>query len=488
MIYGSVEQLSLHIKQSLSENKFEDCLVKLKEFVEDIINIDILNGLLIDVVGLDDLCLEVGRKMLPRCAVGDSGKTGLVVYVATQLYRSGGHTAVVEDFILSQPDKKHIILLTDIFNIGEEVDIKKRLENLPVELIFSPKKSALSEKLIWLQKKWIEINPEKVFLFNHHQDVVSVAAAQPEMPGQLFYYHHTDFQLGLGIRLKHAKHIDMNPLAYSHCRRELGLNNFYCPLTCVDVKSERPESRNYMQEGKINTASSGSCQKFMQYYLYSYFDLLPDIMKITGGKHLHLGYLPRKILNLIQQKLIAENISQERFIYIPWVRSVGITMIEQEIDLYIASFPIGGGRTVIEVMASATPVLGHLNYRSGFLSENNLLYPEAFVWKTPVELKQILSELTSQVLISHATLAREHYLKYYSHELLQKSVLSDFQAVVPQKLKTQIGDNTDFTQLFFDMSVEINRLQKVKISFLFYRKVRIFLKKWVILFKRVVRN
>lgn len=484
MMLGSIEKLSSYITQKLSENEFEDCLIQLKEFVENIININILDGLLIDIPGLDNLCLEVGQKILSEYSIGNSNKTGLIVYVATQLYRSGGHTAVIEDFIRAQLDKRHIILLTDIFNTGEEGDIKKRFEKLPVELIFSPTNNSLRERLVWLYKKWIEISPEKVFLFNHHQDVVAIAAAQPQMPGQLFYYHHTDFQLGLGIRLKHAKHIDMNPLAYSHCRDKFGLDNVYCPLTCVDVKSEKPKSRNYMQEGKINTASSGSCQKFMQDYLYLYFDLLPQIMETTGGKHMHLGYLPRKILNLIRQKLSFANISQERFVYVPWVKSVGITMIEQDIDLYISSFPVGGGRTAIEVMASATPILGHLNYRSGFLSENNLLYPEAFIWKTPVELKQILGKLTSQILMSHAKLAREHYLECYSHELLQKSISSDFQAVAPQKLKTQISNGTDFTQLFLDISIKINNLQRFKNNFLFFKKAKNVIKKVLILFRR----
>jgi hypothetical protein len=476
MTYSSFEQLSSYVIKQLNRNQLEDCLVTVKEYVGNIINVHILDGLLIDIPGLDDLCLAIGKKILPTQFPINPTKSNVIIYIATQLYIAGGHTAVIEDFIKAQPDKQHIILLTDIFNVGEENKINKRFDYLPVKLIFAPNPIYLKESLVWLQKKWIELKPEKVFLFNHHQDVVAISAAQPQMPGQLFYYHHTDFQLGLGARLKHAKHIDMNPLAYYRCRDNAGLNNIYCPLTCTDLNSGEIKIRNFMANNKINTASSGACQKFIQHYLYSYVELLPEIIEITQGTHLHIGYLPPKILNLIQKKLRSAKIPMEKFIYLPWVKSVGMAMLEHNIDLYITSFPIGGGRTAIEIMASATPILCHLNYRSIFLSENNLLYSEAFTWKTSIGLKKILSMLTSNILKSQAILARNYYLAHYSDECLVKAISSDFQTTTPQKIKiTDDALTANSVQFFLDLATEIKKLQHESI-FWFMRKAKIKLK------------
>jgi hypothetical protein len=459
MIYNSVKQLAKHVRENLKEKKFEDALIEIKKFVENIINIPVINGLVIDLPELDDLCLEVGYNILPSFSVKDNNRTGSIVYIATKLYTSGGHTAVIEDFIKIQSDKRQIVLLTDIFNEGEDPNIKKRFEGLPVELIFAPQNILLQERIFWLQKKWININPEKVFLFNHHQDVVAISTAQPEMPGQLYYYHHTDFQLGLGIRLKHAKHIDLRPRTYFHCREDLNLDNVYCPLTCPDLELAGLKSRIFMEDGIVNTASSSGPHKLLQPYLYSYFEVFPEAMKITGGKHLHIGYLPSETLDLIQKKLISEGILPEKFIYISSVSNVGKAMMENNIDLFISSFPVGGCRTAIEVMASRTPVLCHLNYKSMFLSEYDLFYPEVFTWKNVDELKGVITNLTPDLLKAHSVLARKYYEGHYTEELLKEAVQTDFETVQSPKLKIQRNGNVSSTQLFLDISLEITKLQ-----------------------------
>lgn len=457
---STIHEIITDVNVCLQKNKINEALTQLKIFVEGVISNCFLNGILTNIPEIDNLCIEIGKKVLlsasPQTRSQLQTTSSTIVYIATQFYLSGGHTAVVIDFIKAQPNKPQIVLLTDIFESNEKKSIEERFSNLPVKLYFAPQKTTYHEKLLWLQNKWLEVNPEKVFLFNHPQDSVAIAAAQPEMPGKLFFYHHADYTLALGSRIKHAKHIDMNPLLFYQCQ-SYKVDNLYCPLICDDY-SVKDKPKKFMQNGKINTASSGYFEKFNQSYLYSYVELLPEILCYTGGNHLHIGFLPQKMLNLIQENLIKAKVSLEKFIYLPLVKSVLTTIIEHEVDLYISSFPIGGGRTAIEVMASGTPVLSHLNYRSIFLSENHYLYPQAFLWKTPEELKEIIQNLTPQTLAKHSLWSRKHYEENYLPEFLTNAIKDDFNNSKPVHHITIGKIIPNPTQLFLDINNNITKL------------------------------
>lgn len=479
-MFRSFTELSLAVNNSLNKNKISFALSLIKNFVENILANPLLFGVVTNIDGIDELCLAIGKKALPISSLTkkQNAKENYILYIATQFFLTGGHTAVVIDFIKAEPNKKHIILLTDIFDDVNKDSIKNRFINLPVELKFAPQKISLHQKLIWVCNNWIDLNPEKVFLFNHPEDSVATAAALPQMPGELFFYHHTDYTIGLGSQLKHAKHIDMNPALYFNCRDHYKITNYYCPLVCEDYFNSAKKNDRFKSNEKINTASAGHFAKFNQPYIYSYIELLPEIMKITNGNHLHIGFLPSKMLRAIKKNLSKSQISAEKFIYLPIVKSVLNTILDHKIDLYVTSFPIGGGRTAIEVMASGTPILCHLNYRSIFLSENHYLYPEAFLWKTPVELKSILQSLNSKLLIEHSKLSRNHYLKNFTPEKLKTSIQNDFTNTNPSYYIKTDKLIPNITQLLLDFNFYQLKLIKIKLrlKFKFLKKIMKFFK------------
>ena len=69
---------------------------------------------------LDQLCQRIGSELLkiqaPFLENQHNPDNELIIYIATQLYITGGHTAVIEDLIKARPEKKHLILITDTFN------------------------------------------------------------------------------------------------------------------------------------------------------------------------------------------------------------------------------------------------------------------------------------------------------------------------------------------------------------------------------------
>lgn len=420
-MYNSIHVLEKKVTQLIAAGKYEQALYTIQSFVEHIVYLPQGAGNILSSSVLDCLCQEIGQKLYLKPNANLTAQSeiisqeNLIIYIATQLYTSGGHTAVIEDFIRYQPDKKHCIVMTDIFNLSDKKLIEERFANFPVTFIWAPKTN-LTNKILWLQQLLYKINPQKVFLFNHHQDVVSIAALQPNLVRELYFFHHADYELCLGVHLDHALHIDAQTLGYYNCRNKLGVkNNIYWPLVVPDKNI--PQNRIFMSDGVLITCSSGSPKKFEVPYHYSYIDLLPKILAITKGKHIHIGKLSKQTLEKIEKNLQDMNIPIESFIHIPWVTSVWLCLLEQNVDLYLSSFPISGGRTTIEVMGSGTPIIMHENYRSEYLGQVYMAYPQAFYWREPQQLFDYLKGFDINTLQQHSKWAREHYEKYYAPNL-----------------------------------------------------------------------
>ncbi|MFN6525427.1 glycosyltransferase [Nostoc sp. ChiSLP03a] len=370
---------------------------------------------------LDQLCQRIGSELLkiqkPFLENQYNPDDELIIYIATQLYKTGGHTAVIEDLIKARPEKKHLILITDTFNSTDRPAVEERFRPLNVQILWSTKGTSI-DKLRWLQEALIANPANQVFLFNHPQDAVAVAAVQPNLTPNLIFYHHAGHLLCLGVYLSYAQHIDSDPGSFYNCRNNLGIsNNIYLPLV-VDNVSDRCSS-SFVSDGQLRTCSSGSENKFKEIpYLYSYIHEVPKIIASTGGFHIHIGDLSQHTLSVIERELGQFRISLERFIHIPWVKSLGKAMSEHKVDIYLESFPLGGGRAGIEVMASGTPIIVHNNYRSRQLCSTDIAYPEAFRWQTPDELYRYLRNTTSEALKTESVYSRRHYQKNHIPKIL----------------------------------------------------------------------
>lgn len=450
MLNTAYERLEETVQKNLAAKQWESAFQAIKMFVEKIVRNPFCEGIVLEIPGLDNLCQTVGKTISQDIKFDQKLNQALnntnsrsIVYIATQLYTAGGHTAIIEDYIRSQPQLEHHILLTDIYDAGEEEAIKQRFAGLPVQLHWSPEKM-LFEKFVWLKTQWLQLNPAKVFLFNHHADVVIIAAATPDMPGELYYYHHIDYLLGLGKQLAHAVHIDIHPLAYSYCRQYNTKNNVYDPLSCPDLGVREIDPSHFKQDSVLHTASSGGQGKFLAPYRYSYIKLIPEILQATHGTHTHIGFLDEEVLEEIYRGLAEKNIEANRFIYIRHTKSVWKLLQEKNIDLFITSFPIGGARTAIEAMGAGIPLLLHENDKSAFLSEKSLIYPEVLTWQTPEILLKILETMTPEQLAMHAHLGRKHYLTGNKNIEAKKIPLLEI----------------DYLQLFLDISDHLSALKQ----------------------------
>ena len=224
---------------------------------------------------LDDLCQRIGALSLARISTGivatatSPHEPPPVVYIVTRLQKSGGHTRVIEDFIMARPEARHIILSTELAGRSDTDYLAQVLQKKGSVVFDQAPKTSYVHRLVWLQKRLLDLGPQKVYLFNHHQDSVAVAAIQPGMELDASFYHHGDHHLCLGVYVSCLEHIDPHPMGYHHCRDELGIANTYIPLT-VEDKGDRASGQPFLPDGLLTTCTAARSNKIEIPYFISY--------------------------------------------------------------------------------------------------------------------------------------------------------------------------------------------------------------------------
>jgi hypothetical protein len=435
-----------------------------------------LPGRPISAPELDRLCQRIGAAAsgtAPPSAAASGGREENC-YIVTEIAPVGGHSRLLDDLIRLQPERQHRVLVTNLF------DTELALPDFITEAAdcrVAPRGNAL-DKLRWLQRELRTPVPARVFLLNHWNDPAAVAAVQPGNVPCLFV-HHVDHLFCLGVHVPHFVHVDLFPLRFHACRDELGIgNNIYWPCTVAD-RGVR-DAATLGTGPTLTTCTSGNSNKFRAPYPFSYFDSVPVILEATGGRHVHIGPLPEEDRNALAAGLRRHGLGGDRLTHIPWVRSLWDALGEQQVDLYISSFPAAGGRAMIEALGSGTPILGHRHLHEAMLADFHALYPGALLWQRPHEMVETLRAVTPEMLREHARRGRQWYEVNYRPELLATALRDPGSATaVPprppqayidpvaghvwtERLRTLLREQTDLVKLLdsaglADQSVEVLR-------------------------------
>lgn len=428
----SIAQFQDKIKAHLSEGNLDAALYSIHRLVDQIFCEPINTAQIFGSKLLDDLCQEVGAVNLYRLRSGkfplpDNDKQAdnsenVVVYVVSKLQASGGHTAVLADIIRLAPSARSVILVTGIGGLTDQESIQHRFDSIQnVSFEYAPRGKHI-DKLDWLQRKILALKPIDVWLFNHHQDSVAVAAVQPNAGYQLHFYHHGDHHLCLGVHLGYADHVDIHPMGYHYCREELNIgDNRYLPMAVKDM-GDRPESLQFKVGSDLVTCTAAGFNKVEVPYFIRYVDVIPELLHASGGKHIHIGRLTTLALRRIRSGMRRLGVHDSMFIYIPFVTSVWNALHEYKVDLYITSFPYGGARTIIEAMGAGVPLAVHSHCTSRLLGTFDMAYEGALVWRNPQELYDFVQNVDTAKLKNLSKLARSRYLDFHSEEILKKAL------------------------------------------------------------------
>lgn len=444
-VFATVDELLAEAAQRIASSDVSGALEVVQRFVKSVNSDPRAIARVFGDHALDRFCRQLGQEVLAQMSEEASCGAALSpsgpVYLATELYRTGGHTAVLEDLLKIEAfPGKPTIVLTNTLGTADIDAIQQRFRAYDVTILCAPD-GTLEQRLLWTFKTLRQLRPSTLVLFNHHEDSVAVAAAQPRLAAQTVFYHHADHHLCLGATLPYDLHADPSPMGYHNCRDALGLcNNVYWPLTAEDRGHPGAHRRSLTAGGRLRTCSAGTRNKFEQPYRFDYAEVVPRILAATNGSHVHIGLLSESTLERIAAGMRRASIPADRLTYIEWVPSLWQALQDERVDVYIGSFPITGSRSIVEALGSGTPVVGHQSYLSRFHGGADMLYPQAAAWRTPEDLCAHLAGLTSDSVRQEAEWARAHFDATHTLKQLEVTVAAGLAAPPAPALRPFVVD------------------------------------------------
>jgi hypothetical protein len=462
-----ISDLQAQVRGYLKNGLISEALISIQVFIDKIINDPRATDRVLDSKECDDLCREIAVYRGVDFGARRITHTRTTVFLLSEVITAGGHIELLKDYISSGQFSKPHIFITDIFirqNMADVADLATKL-NVPVVVAKGSNTGELLESTL----KFLEDNsPNVVILLNHHQDSVAITATLMQHEAKRIFIHHADHQLSLGVTCEEFDHIDIHNVGFYRC---LGANikgriHEYWPLTVK--KKGTGHKKQFISSGFLKTASSGSCRKFEAgNYAYEYCEILPKILAYTQGVHIHIGALNSELLQRLRCNFEKQGVDWNCFVHFEYAPSVANELLNQSIDLYISSFPLGGAKTVIEAMSVGIPLLMHENYRGRLAGCCDLVYPNAFIWHKEDDIFRVLGGINKQVLQRHSQESLQFYEKYCTESLLIKAINHGGISLMPNLKKYEGNELLRFiedidpseNQINFLMN-EVSRLNK----------------------------
>lgn len=421
---NSLRELQERVTGLCAQSLFGDALVEIANYSGSVITDPSTIGKIFSSNSLDELCRDIGVQYKNSLISAPKSEVSGTIILATQLVKAGGHVEVIKDLLRLKVLKEPVsIVLTGFLAQTDEKIISEFEATYGVDVV-ALKAVNNNELFTEINNALSNLAAENLLLISYNHDSLAIGAAHAGIFKNILFIHHGDHHLCLGAASKEFIHIDLHNSGFHICRKLIGHNNKYWPLT-INSHSIIQNPNTFNLDGGINTCTSGRYEKFENNnYLYGYINLIPKIIESTGGTHFHIGHLPEIILNEIHQELQKCGLDISRFKYIEYVPSLTQTLVSLRIDLYISSFPLGGGKASLEAMAAGIPLLMHINYISRSHSGFDLVYKDVLAWDDESHLIEILKGLDQKLLSSHAVKSREHFKTYYAEKILINAVLN----------------------------------------------------------------
>ena len=272
-----------------------------------------------------------------------------ILHVMTEAYDTGGHSRVVENWIKAAP-QKHSIVVNNSFSqlpnfLIDAVELKdgKIILNTATGLVEKAKFLATTAS----QYKYI-------VLHHHPHDILPLLAfGTHKFSRPIFFYNHADHVWGCGYSVS-DRIIELSQQGIQHSIKYRGIPNERSFLGSIPIALPDKSSWKF-NKTKKSIITMASSYKFKPIDNLSFQNFIDKILSEEADTH----YCVIGVSS-------SDNTWTELLVKYPQrIHLMGVLLKEeahaliQECSLYLDSFPLGSGTSLIEALSLGIPVLSY---------------------------------------------------------------------------------------------------------------------------------
>lgn len=309
------------------------------------------------VRGLDETIPHIASTLQLRDRQGEKSNDNVCV-IATQLYGVGGHSKVVADITRLIGGEQVSLILTDLYGdiayrrlIGEDLAAR----GYHCRTLLALKAPSVLDRTVELYRVLCAIQPTRIFLLHHHMDVCAVAATYPFRDVTEFV-HHADHLPCLGATVPYSAHVDLTYTCHPICAAA-GLNPVYSGMTLPDITIVQNVTK---AGGPLVFGTCGNIGKYRREGRESRFrwvDWVIPALRAPDSKFIHIGPVDPALEQEVRQGLAEAGLNPQRYIFVGPTPNLQAALIAHQVDVYVSSYPEGGGRATLEAMAAGVPAV-----------------------------------------------------------------------------------------------------------------------------------
>ncbi len=346
-------------------------------------------GLRLFSQGLDNLIPYIAQLMHLEATPPPKSNADVCI-IATNFYTTGGHTRVGQDIArLLPPDQRPLMIMTNTGGAnlryrdapsrpGLQTDFRERA----FLLLHAP---TLVEKIVELFQMLKAARASRIILLCHPFDVVAIVATWP-FRDVVEFVHHVDHTPALGATLPFSAHVDLTYTCHRACR-EAGLNAVFASMTSAVVDAP-PRGR---APGRLRFATCADERKYAGRRRHGWIDYAVAAMRLPGAEFVHIGGASEGMQTEIRQALSAAGLDPARYVFVGQKDSLPAELVASQPDVYLGSYPIGGGKAALEAMLAGVPVISPCDPDAPRLLRFALPLPHYIDIESPDELEDAVT-------------------------------------------------------------------------------------------------
>ncbi|TAJ72173.1 MAG: hypothetical protein EPO51_08645 [Phenylobacterium sp.] len=334
--------------------------------------------------GLDKQVADLPRRLKLQDVFIEKSNDNVCI-VATRFYGTGGHSKVASDIGRLIGREPTTIVLTDLYR---QLSQKMLISGLPaahscraLALLSAP---TMVEKIVELYMLLAAIRPSRIFLMQNHMDPVAVAGVWP-FRSVVEFLHHADHQPGLGATLPFSSHVDLTYACHRACQ-SAGLDPVWAGMTVL-AEGIAPPPPAPRPVRSLRFATCGSKHKYMHPANHAWSAFAAAALgSAPDSTIIHIGPVDEALTRSVHDPLLAAGIDPARYRFAGPAPDLREALIEEEIDVYLASYPDSGGRANLEALAAGLAPIVPTAAEAGPLLHFDMALPYWVRINTPDEM------------------------------------------------------------------------------------------------------